>query len=81
MKRINSFFIYLIFVVSVCVMNADTNDGLRVENLVSKEALENKIKGSYGFLSQREPALNQGEYAIVENFYPFSRMIPILPSR
>ena len=50
---------------------SQSSDGLAVANPLSKELLESKIKGSYGFLSNREPVLNQGEYAIVEKFLPF----------
>jgi tetratricopeptide (TPR) repeat protein len=50
---------------------SQTEDSLVIASPLSKEHLERNIKGSYGFLSNREPVLNQGEYAIVEKFMPF----------
>ena len=54
-----------------CIPILGTAQAIQVEKPISEAELANKIKGSYGFLSNREPALNQGEYAIVEKFLPF----------
>jgi len=45
--------------------------GIEVDKPLSKEEFEARVKGSFGFLSAREPELNSGEYAILEKFVPF----------
>ena len=57
--------------VLLCVPIVVTAQSIRVDKPIDESELAKKIQGSYGFLSNREPALNQGEYAIVEKFLPF----------
>lgn len=42
-----------------------------IRNPVGADVLASRIRASYGFLSQREPALNSTEYAIIDKFLPF----------
>lgn len=72
MSQLNRILIILFLTAGISsAVYSQSSDGLAVANPLSKELLESKIKASYGFLSNREPALNQGEYAIVEKFLPF----------
>lgn len=42
-----------------------------IKNPVGPSVLKERIRASYGFLSQREPELNLTEYAIIDKFLPF----------
>jgi pentatricopeptide repeat protein len=55
----------------LCIPLLGTAQSISVDKPITESELAKKIQGSYGFLSNREPALNQGEYAIVEKFLPF----------
>ena len=57
--------------IMLCIPLLGTAQSISVEKPITESELAKKIQGSYGFLSNREPALNQGEYAIVEKFLPF----------
>ncbi len=45
--------------------------GIEIDKPISKAEFEARAKGSFGFLSAREPKLNMAEYAILEKFVPF----------
>lgn len=45
--------------------------GIEVGKPIGREEFEARVKGSFGFLSEREPKLNMAEYAILEKFVPF----------
>ena len=57
--------------IMLCIPLMGTAQSISVDKPITESELAKKIQGSYGFLSNREPALNQGEYAIVEKFLPF----------
>ncbi len=44
---------------------------LDIRKPLTSEEFANRIRASYGFLTAREPELNQAEYAIVEKFLPY----------
>lgn len=50
---------------------AFSSESYEIRNPVEPEVLKERIRASYGFLSQREPALNTTEYAIIDKFLPF----------
>ncbi|MCG8526281.1 MAG: tetratricopeptide repeat protein [Opitutales bacterium] len=64
--------IYLILLIALIrPLGATSTGDFSIFAPLSEEQLHAKIQASYGFLSHREPTLDEGEYAIVEQFIPF----------
>lgn len=72
---INRIVILISLFVSFQVLHAEEPlgdlEGIEIDKPISKSEFEARAKGSFGFLSAREPKLNMGEYAILEKFVPF----------
>lgn len=70
--------IVLLFVTMVNGTSGDMVEfeGIEPSKPMSKEEYAARIQGSFGFLSEREPQLNQAEYAILEKFVPYLELDP-----